>query len=181
MEVVKIKISETCATVQDLKMITSGTVGATVSFEFDKTWDGFTKTYVFRAGNKTKDDLDATGVIPAELLKKHGVQLDVGVYGTKGDLVIPTAWASLGTIAPGADPSGDQSTNPHLPVWKQLQEDIEELQQGAGNAVLYTKQTTPEEQKAQARENIGAVSVAEVADIVSERIAHITNAEEVSY
>jgi hypothetical protein len=54
MQVAKIFISENQAVVKDLKPITSGTVGATVSFEFDKTWDGFTKTYVFLTAWRAK-------------------------------------------------------------------------------------------------------------------------------
>ena len=45
----------------------------------------------------------------------------------------------------------------------------------------YDEQTLTEEQKAQARENIGAVSATEVTAIVDAKISAITNAEEVAY
>lgn len=51
-----------------------------------------------------------------------------------------------------------------------------------GNAVHFDgTQTLTPEQQAQARENIGAVTTAEVASLIEERISSITNAEEVAY
>ncbi|MBP3478083.1 MAG: hypothetical protein J6K03_01200 [Oscillospiraceae bacterium] len=134
MQVAKVLISENRATVQDLKMITSGTVGATVAFEFDETWDGWTRGYLFRVGFKVRVDVQKTGIIPAELIKKPGVRLEAGVFGTKGDLQLPTIWADLGEVRVGVNPSGDPSTNPDLPVWAQLQAQIEDLQQSGGGA-----------------------------------------------
>lgn len=51
-----------------------------------------------------------------------------------------------------------------------------------GNAVHFDapQDLTPEEQ-AQARDNVGAVSAAEVIAIVDEKLSSITNAEEVAY
>lgn len=162
MQVAKILISENQAVVKDLKTITSGTVGATVDFEFDETWDGFTKTYVYRAGYIVRDDTKLTGIIPHEVMAKSGIKLEVGVYGIKDDVEIPTVWASLGKIIPGTNPSGDQSTNKFLPVWAQLQQGVEaadqkaeELQKNLGKAVQIEPQDFTEEQQAQARENIG--------------------------
>ena len=134
MRVAKIIVSGNMATVQDLHMITSGTVGATVAFDFDETWDGFSKVYVFRTDSKTLDDTKATGVIPAELLTP-GARLSVGVYGTKGDIAQPTVWADLGVVRAGADPSGDESTDPSLPVWAQIQEEIAKLKEQSGGEI----------------------------------------------
>jgi len=38
----------------------------------------------------------------------------------EGTIVVPTTWANLGVILPAADPSGDESTDPSLPVWAQI-------------------------------------------------------------
>lgn len=140
MNVAKIFVSKNRANVLYLEPITSGTIGATVSFEFDETWDGFRKTYVFRAGSKTKDDTKTTGVIPTELLVPN-IRLEVGVYGTKGEIAIPTIWADLGVIRAGADPSGDESTDPSLPVWAQLQQGFETLRENIG--AMSTDVTNP--------------------------------------
>ena len=105
--------------------ITSGMVGLQCKFEFDSAWDGLAKTAVFWAGNEKRDVLltGDTCTVPWEVLKTAGYQLVIGVYGTnaEGTLVIPTVYAMCGGIASGADPSGDASTDPTLPVWGQMQ------------------------------------------------------------
>lgn len=47
----------------------------------------------------------------------------MGVYGVDiaNNVVIPTIWAELGMIHSAADPSGDASSDPALPVWAQIQ------------------------------------------------------------
>lgn len=105
--------------------LTSGTVGAVCEFAFDSAWDGLSRTAVFVAGDTQRDVL-LTGdrcTIPWEVLQHPNSDLIVGVYGTGsgGAIVIPTIYAKVGIIKPGADPSGDESTDPTLPVWAQLQ------------------------------------------------------------
>lgn len=104
--------------------LTSGMVGKRVQFRFSGEWDGLQKTAVFAAGEVTRD---VPGVweeteIPARVLEKPLEQLYVGIYGTNGagDLVIPTVWVPGPVIRPGADPSGDLSTAPELPVWDRI-------------------------------------------------------------
>lgn len=130
-----IKIGSVFACSAGCNPITSGMVGVTVTFEYtDPKWDGLNKTAVFTAGNVTRDVLDADGVvtIPAEVLEKPNVKLYAGVYGTDADgkLVIPTIMIPVGIILPGADPSGDPGTDPDLPIWAQLQAEVEALKQG---------------------------------------------------
>ena len=61
-------------------------------------------------------------------MAKPGCRLWAGVYGINetGSVQLPTVWADLGVIQPGADPSGDESAQPTLPVWQQLTRDVEE-------------------------------------------------------
>ena len=105
--------------------LTSGMVGLQCEFIFDGAWDGLAKTAVFLAGNEQRDVLliGDTCTVPWEVLKTAGYQLVIGVYGTnaEGTLVIPTVYAMCGGIASGADPSGDESVEPTLPVWGQMQ------------------------------------------------------------
>ena len=111
--------------------LTSGMVGLQCEFVFDGAWDGLARTAVFWAGNEKRDVLltGDTCTVPWEVLKTAGYQLVIGVYGTnaEGTLVIPTVYAMCGGIASGADPSGDESTDPTLPVWGQMQGMIGDL------------------------------------------------------
>ena len=55
-------------------------------------------------------------------MEKPGEILQIGIYGTNvdGSLAIPTAMTKIAIISAGADPSGDESTDPTLPVWEQI-------------------------------------------------------------
>lgn len=123
-----IKVYGNQAVVRDLKPLTSGTVGAAVTFKFDDAWNGMAKTLVWHGSGVFRDDTACTGIIPAEVLTKSGGRLRVGVYGTLGGAVLPTVWVDLGIILRGADPSGDESTDPALPIWATLLTDVSTLQ-----------------------------------------------------
>ena len=116
------------------ELLTAGMSKAvTVQFVFSPEWDGLTKTAVFSNGKTTVDVLAAnwdgdTVPVPHEVLAVPGRHARVGVYGAdESGIVLPTVWVSLGKVQPGADPSGDASTDPSLPVWAQLQKQIGDL------------------------------------------------------
>lgn len=116
------------------ELLTAGMSKAvTVQFVFSPDWDGLTKTAVFSNGKTTVDVLAAnwdgdTVPIPHEVLAVPGRHARVGVYGAdESGVVLPTVWVSLGKVQPGADPSGDASADPSLPVWAQLQKQIGDL------------------------------------------------------
>jgi len=103
-------------------LLTSGMVGVPVTFLFDESWEGLIKTALFRAGGTTVGVHEMQGLVklPWEVLEKQNCTLYVGVCGMSedGTLVIPTVWAQVGTIAPGADPDATAGADPTLPVWK---------------------------------------------------------------
>ena len=116
------------------ELLTAGMSKAvTVQFVFSPDWDGLTKTAVFSNGKTTVDVLEAnwdgdTVPVPHEVLAVPGRHARVGVYGAdESGVVLPTVWVSLGKVQPGADPSGDASADPSLPVWAQLQKQIGDL------------------------------------------------------
>lgn len=116
------------------ELLTAGMAKAvTVEFVFSPEWDGLTKTAVFSNGKTTVDVLAAnwdgdTVPVPHEVLAVPGRHARVGVYGAnESGVILPTVWVSLGKIQPGADPSGDETADPSLPVWAQLQKQIGDL------------------------------------------------------
>ena len=116
------------------ELLTAGMEKAvTVEFVFSDDWSGLTKTAVFSNGKTTVDVLEAnwdgdTVPVPHEVLAVPGRHARVGVYGAdESGVVLPTVWVSLGKVQPGADPSGDASADPSLPVWAQLQSQIGDL------------------------------------------------------
>lgn len=125
----EITISRTCAIIDRCEQFTSGRVGARIKFSFSSEWAGLSKTAVFTNGDTTIDVLNVADeiTIPHEVLAISGKKLKVGVYGFTVDdngnieIAIPTVYADLGKVVKGADPSGDEPTEPSLPVWAQLQ------------------------------------------------------------
>ena len=116
------------------ELLTAGMAKAvTVELVFSDDWSGLTKTAVFSAGRTTVDVLESAWdgnkvVVPHEILADAGPIARVGVYGANADgLILPTVWVTLGKVMPAADPSGDPGTDPSLPVWAQLQNQIGDL------------------------------------------------------
>lgn len=132
---ITIRCSRACAHLASPpELLTAGMAKAvTVEFVFSPEWDGLTKTAVFSNGKTTVDVLAAnwdgdTVPVPHEVLAVPGRHARVGVYGAdESGVVLPTVWVSLGKVQPGADPSGDETADPSLPVWAQLQKQIGDL------------------------------------------------------
>lgn len=130
--------------------LVADTVGVyQVAFTFDADWaDMSEKTVVFRNPQVIDPDyrdvpvefpLDANGqaLVPAVLLDPG--KLFIGVYGTNSTQQLPTIWAPPLQVVPGASPGVEPSDDPAL-----------------GSVIRTIPQTLTEEEKAQARENIGA-------------------------
>lgn len=137
MNVAKIEVSGTTATVIWSAEIPKGLVGGKVQIDYvDDAWAELNKTVVFR-GAVTRDVLDngSEVIIPAEVLSRSGVNLYVGVYGTdaENDLGIPTFWAKLGVIRDAADPNDDPAADPSLPIWARLLERTPDWQAPPGD------------------------------------------------
>lgn len=127
---IKVTFNKTCGRCVQSEPLTSGMVGQTIEFEYSADFNGLTLTAAFTNGKKTVDVLnpDKQCVIPHEVLDTVGAVVRVGIYAVKGDeLVIPTVYATIGIVLKGADPSGDTSVDPTLPVWAQLQTLIGDL------------------------------------------------------
>ena len=119
--------------------LTSGMVGIPVTINYDDSWEGVTKNLVCRccrgadsAEHRTILNVGNTAVVAHEVMKA-GMILYLGVEGCSADgkLVIPTTWAMCGIIEKGANTGEDLSANPMLPVWGQLQTEIEKIKQDA--------------------------------------------------
>lgn len=115
--------NKTDLTVRKKEPLTSGSANVyRARFDFSADWDGLERVAVFKAGAESRSVLlDDTGqcTIPWEVLTKPNLPLQAGVYGTRnGDTVLPTVWANLGVIQPGAAP-GELSRPPTPGLWEQ--------------------------------------------------------------
>lgn len=133
MTVAIVNVSGVVATANRIKLITRGIVGANVQIVYDSTvWIGLRKTVVFEGSGVTRDVLDAGEIveIPPEVASEANSRIRMGIYGVSddGSVVVPTIWAELGRVRDSADPSGDESTAPELPVWAQLDSRVKKLE-----------------------------------------------------
>lgn len=121
---IKVIYNKVCGRCVQSELLTSGMVGQPIEFEYSPDFDGLTLTAVFTNGKTTVDVLNPGNqcVIPHEVLDAVGTLVKVGIYAVRGnELVIPTVYATIGIVLKGADPSGDVSADPTLPVWAQIQ------------------------------------------------------------
>lgn len=114
---INIKISNAVATSEKNGILTAGMVGVPVKFMFDSGWDGLAVTAVFSGSGVEKSVplLGATEtVVPWEVMVQPNTRLRIGVEGrlTDGTLVIPTTWAIVGTLIPGANATYDLAKPP---------------------------------------------------------------------
>ena len=170
MIVAKIQVNGAIAHTLYKKVIPAGIIGAQVEFEYaEDIWRGLHKTVVFR-GPVTKDVVTDANIvtIPPEVVENPLSLLSVGVYGVdvEGNLAIPTIWADLGLVRESANPSGDTTTDPSLPVWAQIQGmigDLDELETTARDNLVAAVN--------EALSNGGAVDEEEIRRIVEEYLA----------
>ena len=135
---IKIQINKICAKLIECEPLTSGMIGKTVEVEFSAEWSELNKIAVFSNGDVTIDVLESqwngnTITIPQEVLATPHRSISMGVYGYElvdGEkvLAIPTIVAEIGKTKFGADPSGDPEADPTLPIWAQLQWEIDHFE-----------------------------------------------------
>ena len=151
---IKVNVTGAQISVECAGPLTGGMVGVPVSFTFDGAWDALAKTAIFRAGGLSMAVLGVgtTATVPWEVLEKTGCTLYVGVYGLSADgaVAIPTIWAEVGVIQPGADPSADESADPSLPVWAQV---LENGHEAAAEALQQAKAYTDSTRVFQSEKN----------------------------
>lgn len=120
--------------------LTSGMVNAVqVAFAFSEEWEGFDKIAVFSNGATTVDvtlDEKDRCYVPHEVLSVAGRDVNVGVYGSKGEgedyVAIPTEKCSLGKVSEGVDPSGEESAEPTPTIWDDLNIRVTNLESRMG-------------------------------------------------
>ena len=128
---IKVIYNKVCGRCVQSEPLTSGMVGQPIHFEYSHDFDGLAVTAVFTDGKNTVDVVNPGNecIIPHEVLTTVGAMVKVGIYAVKGnELVIPTIYAHIGVVQKGADPSGDVSADPTLPVWAQMQSMIGNLE-----------------------------------------------------
>lgn len=143
MEVAKIFVGSTSGIARDRKRIPAGKTvsGLTVSVEFtDPVWEDMIKTVVFRGTDSRIAEFDGkTAGIPWEVLTEPGVRIWFGIFGHNPDtgMQLPLIEVDIGVTERATDPLADPGTEPTLPVWAQLQQEVDQLKEsGVGGSIV---------------------------------------------
>lgn len=122
--------------------LTSGMVGQTIHFEYSHDFDGLMITAIFTDGKNTVNVVNPGNecIIPHEVLTTVGATVQVGIYAVRDEeLVIPTVYATIGTVLRGVNPNEGSSGSPTIPTWQQIQEiigDLDDLETEAKNNLV---------------------------------------------
>lgn len=134
-------------------------------FEFDASWDGFSKTSVWQLNSDDPIEVvidSGVAVIPHEVLENAGI-LRIGVYGTKDEKVMPTVWLEKRKVCLGT-PTGSIGTEPTPSIYAQIlavateAKDIAEEVQTEWESVSANATTLPEGSSATASFDDGVFS-----------------------
>lgn len=134
---IKVQINNICAKLVECEPLTSGMIGKTLDVELSAEWNAYEKTAVFSNGDVTIDVLESqwngnTITIPHEVLAVPNRTIVFGMYGfavENGTVhALPTIYAKIGIPMVGADPTDDPTTDPSLPVYAQLQWQIDHFE-----------------------------------------------------
>ena len=175
---IEIRVEGQIVSVQETLPLYSGTADMQrCCFTFDKSWNGFSKTAVFRVGAATHTELigeDNCCTLPWELLtRKHiGRQMEVGVYGVSADTEIMTSvWDSLGMIREGTQPGGD-ARNPVDGIYEQIMAKLQRIYEAMG---IYDDGMRTLVQRAETAAQLAAESAAQAAQVLEELKEEMAN------
>lgn len=133
MEIAKIIVKGTTGFCYMRKRIPAGLVGGTVSVVFeDPQWASIAKTVIFRGAETRIAQFDGSNaIIPAETVAKPGSALFFGIWGYDAEtgLQLPLIEVRIGIVETATDPEADPGADPSLPVWADLQNRVENLEE----------------------------------------------------
>lgn len=118
---IQLKATGRLLSVESVEPLTTGSVGIPVELELSSDFDGLTAFLCFSADGVTAEyEVSDAMTVPPQCLKTNGVRLNAGVYAedAEGTVVIPTVWATVGTVCKGTTISGAGPLDP-APTWVQ--------------------------------------------------------------
>ena len=136
---INIKVAGSVVSVQETQALYCGSQDVyTCCFEFDSSWESFSKSAVFRTDGKTITvllDEENKCDLPWELLVRGniGKEVEVGVYGISAEAEILTSvWDSLGAVREGSE-LGNDAREPSAGVYEQVMANLLRVDDKVGN------------------------------------------------
>lgn len=130
---IQINVNDSVVSVQETEALYCGAQNTyTCSFVFDRSWDSFLKSAVFRVNGRVITaviDENNSCVLPWELLVRDhiGSNIEVGVYGVSAEREILTSvWDSIGAVREGSE-LGSDAREPSAGVYEQVMASVQRV------------------------------------------------------
>ena len=169
---IRINVNGSVVSVQETEALYCGAQAVyTCSFAFDRSWDSFLKSAVFRVNSRAITaviDENNSCVLPWELLVRDhiGSNIEVGVYGVSAEREILTSvWDSIGTVREGSE-LGSDAREPSSGVYEQVMASIRRVDD---KIVSYSSEVQTLTQRAESAAAVAAADSKAAGE--SERIA----------
>lgn len=170
---IKIKVDGSVVSVQETDALYCGSQDVyTCNFDFDTSWERFSKSAVFRADGKTISvllDEENRCDLPWELLVRGniGEEIKVGVYGISAESEILTSvWDSLGMVREGSE-LGNDAREPSAGVYEQVMANLMRVDDKIGNYNEEVRSLVQRAESAAAQTTEGIGVAKESAEIAS--------------
>ncbi len=169
MSVIRASVTDQRLKITEAPVIASGGQNETsIVFTFCEKWDGLVKTAIFYRDEEEVYycvlDAENTCVVPWEVCYESGT-FYIGVFGEK-DMVRRTSTTARYKVKRGAVTDGLYPSNPTLDVYNQIIAAVDKVKE---ESLRITEQELTEEEKTQARANVGAASKS-VVDALKEAV-----------
>lgn len=143
---IKLKAAGAKATAEVSGVLTAGAMGIPVEIECDSSWADLTRNLLCTSGKWGPtgkawaiQNVDGSATVAHEVMIA-GNHLYLGIEGRNSDgtKVIPTTWADCGKICSSVSMRAVPSAKPTLPVWAQIQREINHLKSN-GTASFFVR------------------------------------------
>lgn len=179
---IKILLEKQLLTIRNKEIISSGDSNYdTCIFEFDKSWEGFTKTAVFYQDKTNVQyavlDKDNACTIPAAAMAREG-RMYIGVFGIKDTAVLTSTLETI-DIAEGAISGGNISTEPtddvFLAIIAQYQRIVEMMAQYESTAEQFNRLMAEQNGILETLNAFDVVEIKQQLDLIEDRMINYTN------
>lgn len=130
---IQINVNGSVVSVQESEALYCGSQNVyTCCFTFDKGWEKYSKSAVFRVNGKAITafvDEENTCVLPWELLVRDhiGSDIEVGVYGVSAESeIITSIWDRIGAVREGSE-LGSDAREPSAGVYEQVLANVQKV------------------------------------------------------
>ena len=142
---IEINVNGSVVSVQQTEALYCGSRDVYIcSFSFDKSWDKYRKSAVFRAAGRAITAVvaeDNSCLLPWELMQRDSIghEIEVGMYGVGADgEILTSVWDSIGTVREGSA-VGNDARDPSVGVYEQVMATLQNVDEKVNGLLSMTQ------------------------------------------